>query len=221
MRVLIVSQKSLLIDKIKNCLDRQIYFDVVNNGLDGAYYMQSDIYDLCILDNDLSDIKGFEVLKLTRAGGNIAPIVIIVNNASNVYTEMVLDSGADDCIEENFDSIILSARIRSLLRRKFLHINDLTKIGDLVVDYRNKSLTRNGKVLNLRKKEFELFKILALNKNKIVSKDVLFDKLWNDSGDICSNSLEVHMRNLRLKIDKPFKKVLIKTIRGFGYKLEI
>ncbi len=221
MRFLVISQNNPLVERIKSCFDNQTYFDTVDNGIDGAYYMQSDIYDLCVIDNNLSDIKGFEVLKLARAGGVIIPIIVILNNANSIYIEMILDSGADDCVDENFDSIIFSARIRSLLRRKFVHVNDLTKMGDLVVDYKNKSLTRNGKVLNLRKKEFELFRVLALNKNKIVSRDMLFYKLWNDPGDVFSNSLEVHMRNLRLKVDKPFKKVLIKTIKGFGYRLEI
>ena len=221
MRFLIVSQNNPMIGRIKGCFDNQVYFDIADNGLDGAYYIQSDIYDLCFIDNNLSDIKGFEVLKLVRAGGVIIPIIVILNNPNNIYIEMVLDSGADDCVDENFDSTVLSARVRALLRRKFVCLNDVTKIGDLVVDYKNKNVTRGGKNLNLRKKEFELFRVLALNKNKIVSKDVLFYKLWNDPGDICSNSLEVHMRNLRLKIDKPFKSALIKTIKGFGYRLEI
>ena len=209
-----------MIEKIKECFDKQVYFDIADNGLDGAYYMQSDIYDLCVIDNNLSDIKGSEVLKLTRAGGSTIPIIVIINNANNVYIEMVLDSGADDCVDENFDSIIFSARARSLLRRKFVSTSNVTKTGDLIVDYKNKNAVRNGIDLNLRKKEFELLRVLALNKNRIVSKDTLIYKLWNDPGDICSNSLEVHMRNLRLKVDKPFKKNLIKTIRGFGYKLE-
>lgn len=221
MRFLIVSQNNPLVKRIKDCFDNQVYFDIADNGLDGAYYIQSDIYDLCVIDNNLADIKGFEVLKLTRAGGSTVPTIIIVNDASSVYIEMVLDSGADDCVDENFDAIIFSARVRTLLRRKFMGVVNATKVGDLVIDYKNNNVTKNGIDLNLRKKEFELFRILALNRNKIVSKDTLIYKLWNDPGDVCSNSLEVHMRNLRLKVDKPFKKNLIKTIKGFGYRLEI
>lgn len=132
-----------------------------------------------------------------------------------------LDCGADAILSKPPDYREIHAYIRSFVRKNSdLSSDCVVEICNLSVDLNEKRVERAGKAIRLRRKEYELLECLVLSRNKVLSKTQLLESIWEDGICVSSNTLEVHIKSLRDKIDKPFEKQLIKTVYGFGYKLE-
>jgi DNA-binding response OmpR family regulator len=221
MRVLIVDDEKLLADALKENLQKSMLVDVTYNGYDGILLTDLNHYDLIILDLVLPDISGVEVCRKIRKKGIITPILFITVKSGIKDIVSALDAGGDDYITKPFSYSELNARIRALYRRGNNLINTvILKAGDLKLDLASRKVIREGKEIFLRRKEFDLLHFMLKNQNHVLTRDVIIDHVWFNHSDLSSNTLDVHIKQLRDKVDKHFSKHLIKTIHGIGYMLE-
>lgn len=223
MRILIVEDDKKIASAIKMGLEFEDFaVDVSEDGLDGYDLASTVNYDLIILDLMLPKMDGMEICKKLRDDGKHIPILILTARGEIEDKVLGLNNGADDYLAKPFAFSELLARIRSLLRRSGVFTPTELTCGDLRLNTQTFNVVRGDKDINLSKKEFSLLEYMLRNKNKVVTKDNIIEHVWNYDADILPNTVEVYIGYLRSKIDKPFKKSpsLIKTLWGFGYKLE-
>lgn len=222
MRILIVEDEHRIAQAIKEGLEQETYaVDVEYDGEDGYNAASSEDYDLIILDVMLPELTGYEVCRRLRADGNHTPILILSAKDQNHDIVKGLDTGADDYLPKPFSFEVLLARIRALLRRPRETLNEVLKAGDLTLNVSTKEVHRGGTLIQLSSKEFALLEYLLRNVGRILSKNNIITHVWDFDADVLPNNVEVFITYLRAKIDKPFKGPdLIKTVRGFGYKIE-
>lgn len=223
MRVLIVEDNQKIANSIKKGLEQESFaVDIALNGIKGFDLAATEDYDIIILDLMLPDMDGMEVCRKLRREEKISTPILMLT-AKNQLEDRVggLNTGADDYLAKPFAFEELIARIRALARRPKKTLNNTLKTADLKLDSSNQQVSRGGKTISLSKKEFSLLEYLLRNKNKIVSKQTLINHVWDYNADILPNTVEVYIGYLRNKIEKPFKNKpkLIKTIKGFGYKI--
>lgn len=224
MRILIVEDEHKIAYAIKKGLEQENYaVDVCFNGSDGLDMAETEEYDLLILDLMLPEMDGLTITKTLRERKNHTPILILTAKGELGEKVEGLDSGADDYLTKPFSFEELLARMRALSRRPKSALNTRLIASDLLLDTINFEVKRNGKSIQLSSREFALLEYLMRNAGKIVSKDKIINHVWNYDSDILPNTVEVYIKYLRNKIDKPFpnKKDLIQTVRGFGYKLSL
>jgi two-component system response regulator QseB len=185
------------------------HFDTVKAGLNAV---KQEHYDLVILDLGLADGNGLEFLKVFR-GDQSQPVIILTARDTIEDKIQGLDLGADDYLPKPFDANELQARIRALLRRSSGRSTNELIYGELSLDQQARSITYQGQAVNLSRREYNLLEVLLSNQGKVMSRANLEQALYNWDQDIESNTLEVHIHNLRKKL---FSK-LIKTVRGVGY----
>ncbi|MDI6602387.1 MAG: response regulator transcription factor [Thermoanaerobacteraceae bacterium] len=204
---------------------------VSNNGSDGIIKALSGMPDLIILDLMLPDIDGFEVCKTLKSDIKTKSIPIIMLTAKSEELDKILglELGADDYITKPFSIRELLARMKVVLRRSKVdedeknnsEENAIIKIDDLEIDCEKFIVTQNGVPLDLTLKEFELLKLLALNKGKVLTRDYLLDKVWGYEYSGETRTVDVHIRHLRRKIEKDDNyPQYIETVRGVGYKFK-
>jgi DNA-binding response OmpR family regulator len=223
MRLLVVEDEHLIAASLKKGLEQEHYVvDVTHDGTTGYDLAATEDYGLIILDLMLPGIDGITICKKLRQDGNHVPIIMLTAKSQVQDKVTGLDTGADDYLTKPFSFEELLARIRALSRRpqKTATGNTLT-VGDLSLDIATYQVIRSGETLSLSGKEFALLEYLMRHPNQILSKDQITSHVWDYESDILPNTIEVYIRNLRKKIDLPFpkKNSLIKTIRGFGYKI--
>ena len=179
-------------------------------------------YDLIILDLGLPDMPGLRVCELLRQQHCKAPIIIMTGDPRIISKITLLDAGADDYITKPFSLGELKARLRVLRRRSggSPYKQNRLLVGDLALDSDKHSVERDGRLIRLRRKEFALLECLMQNAGYVVTRDVLGNHAWRDDEDPWANTIDVHIKYLRDKVDRPFAKPLIKTVHGLGYKLE-
>lgn len=223
MRILIVEDEYRIANSIQKGLKQEGYaVDVCYNGAEGYDLASTEDYDLIILDLMLPEMDGITICKNLRKNKIHTPILILTAKGQVQDKVTGLDSGADDYLTKPFSFEELLARIRAIIRRPKNLLSHKISIADLQVDTKLYLVKRSGKNIKLTAKEFSLVEYLVRNKGKILTKDQIIAHVWNYDADILPNTIEVYIRNLRNKIDTPFKNKnpLIKTIRGFGYKIE-
>ncbi len=222
MRILIVEDNHKLADQMKQILKKADYsVDLSYDGEDGYDRASGDTYDLVILDLMLPGMDGMTILKTLRKEGINTPILILSAKSQTEDKVEALDIGADDYLTKPFASAELIARVRTLLRRKNdLHSNEI-HIDDLLINTRTKEVMRGKRNIPLTAKEYELLEFLAYNKNSVVSRNVLGEHVWGESIDLFdfSNFIDVHVKNLRKKINVGQRRPLITTKRGVGFML--
>jgi DNA-binding response OmpR family regulator len=212
MKVLIVEDEHRIAASIKTGLEQERFtVDVAYTGTDGYDLASSGDYDLIILDLMLPGMDGLAVCKQLRADKFHTPVLILTG----------LDTGADDSLTKPFSFEELLARCRALTRRPQNSLNQLLVVDDLTLDASQFTVTRNHTPVSLSGKEFSLLEYLLRHSHQILSKDQIITHVWSYESDILPNTVEVYIRNLRRKIDLPFRPrpELIHTVRGFGYKI--
>jgi two-component system, OmpR family, response regulator len=221
MRILLIEDEHKLASAIKRALELQKYaVDIIfdgNQALD--MILGEEGYDLIITDIMIPGIDGVTLCKKIRTAEIHTPILILTAKDQIQNKVEGLDMGADDYMVKPFSFEELFARIRALVRRPKGNIGPILKIDDLVVDPVNFKVWRKDKEINLSTREFSLLEYLMRNKNKVVSKNSIIAHIWNYEADILPGTVEVHIKHLRDKIDTPFDKKLIYTVRGFGYEI--
>ena len=225
MRILIIEDEYKLADIIASRLKKEHYtVDISTDGEEGLYNALTDIYDLIILDVMLPKLNGFEILKEIR-NKNINSKVIMLTAKAMLDDKLTgFESGADDYVTKPFHIEELVARINVQLRKKSNRVNtNYIEYSDLKLNIKNSTLTctTTNESIELVCKEFLLLEYLINNSNQIVSKDILYDKVWGLDNEIESNNLEAYISFIRRKINAIGSIVRIKAIRGLGYKLEV
>ncbi len=221
MRLLVIEDERKIARVITESLKREKYaVDAAYDGEEGFNLADSQPYDLLIVDRMLPGLEGTEIVKKLRENGKNMPILFLTALSTTEDKTFGLDVGADDYLTKPFAIDELLARVRALLRRPPIQQPDILKIDDLKIDKQQQTVTRAGKNIDLTNKEYALLEYLMQHPNQILSKETLIDHVWDFDADILPNNVEAYIKNLRQKIDKPFKKQLIKTVRGFGYRIE-
>jgi DNA-binding response OmpR family regulator len=222
MRILVVEDEHRIANSIKKGLEQEKYaVDVAYTGSDGYDLASTEDYDLIILDILLPEMNGIEICQELRENKIHTPILMLTAKGQTEDKVKGLDAGADDYMTKPFSFDELLARVRALIRRQGSVLNSVLSVEDLTFDTKQFLVKRGEKSIRLSSKEFSLLEYLIRNKNNIVTKDQIISHVWDYDADILPNTVEVYIKNLRNKIDKPFinKKPLIQTVRGFGYKI--
>lgn len=220
MRVLVVEDEVKIARVIGTALRREGYaVDVIHDGDEGFAMADTEPYDVAILDRMLPGLSGTDIIAKLRSNGHQMPILLLTALGTTEDKTAGLDSGADDYLVKPFAIDELLARIRALLRRPPVAKSDILRIDNLTLDRQQKTVSRGDKDIELTIKEYAMLEYLMLHENQAVSKDTLIAHVWDFDADILPNNVEAYIKKLRKKIDKPFKKPLIHTVRGFGYKL--
>lgn len=207
---------------LKRALEQESYaVDVVYDGEDGHAMAMTEPYDLAIIDRMLPGGRdGIAIIKAMREAGIHTPVLLLTALGSVKDRTTGLDSGADDYLVKPFALEELLARVRALLRRPTEQHGTVLTAGDLSLDTVSFKVTRAGQEIPLTSKEYGLLEYLLRNQGRPLSKENIIAHVWDYDADILPNTVEVYIRYLRSKIDAPFERPLIKTVRGFGYKLE-
>lgn len=220
MKILIIEDDEKIINFLKKGLEEESYtVDYSLNGEEGIYLAGVNEYDLILLDIMIPLKDGIEVCKTLRASNIQTPIIMLTAKDSIEDKIKGLDIGANDYLAKPFSFSELLARIRVQLRAKN-SFDTILKTGDLELDLLSKTAKRGDDLISLTSKEFAILELLIKNKNKVLSETVIMDSLSNLDDTNISNVVNVYIYRLRNKIDKPYEKKLIKTIRGMGFKID-
>lgn len=194
--------------------------DGCRDGQEALEYLDAADHNLVILDIMMPRLDGLSVLRKLRKGGNPVPVLLLT--AKDAVSDRVqgLDAGADDYLTKPYAFEELLARIRALVRRNSTEKSDVLTVGDLSVELSTKRVMRGGKEILLSAKEFNLLETLMRHKGRVLSRAQLENQVWDFGFEGSSNIVDVYIRYLRRKVDDPFEKKLIHTIRGAGYVLK-
>jgi len=197
-----------------------------NNGEEALQYCLNQTFDLVILDIMIPKLNGLEVLKVIREQAAL-PIIIMSAKDSDVDKALGLGLGADDYIAKPFSMLEFSARVKAVIRRatkyagQIDHKQDVIVIGNLKIDIVNFSINKIGQEVKLTSKEFAILKLFVTNRNRVFTKEQIYQLIWKDAYYGDENIINVHIRRLREKIeDDPSNPQYIKTLWGIGYKFE-
>ncbi|MEU4230886.1 response regulator transcription factor [Nonomuraea sp. NPDC026600] len=221
MRVLLVEDEQRLADLVKGGLAGEGFaVDVAYDGRDGLWMASENAYDVIVLDVMLPRLNGYTVCSRLREAGNWTPIMMLTAK-DGIYDEAeALDTGADDYLAKPFSYVVLLARLRALVRRGGHERPVTITVGDLVVDPAGLRCRRGEVQIALTPKEFAVLHGLARRAGEVVSKSELLAQAWDFAYDGDPNIVEVYISALRRKIDQPFGRTTLVTVRGAGYRLE-
>lgn len=222
MRILIIEDEKKTADYLQQGLEENGFtVEVADNGEDGLHLATSeDEIDLVILDVMLPRHDGWSIIGALRGGGWQMPVLFLTARDSVQDRVRGLELGADDYLVKPFAFSELLARVRTLLRRKPLQQLDTLRVAGLEVDLLRHCAIRNGIRLDLTPKEFSLLALFVQRTGEVLSRTLISEHVWGMDFDSDANVIDVAIRRLRAKVDAPFEKELIHTVRGVGYVLE-
>jgi len=220
MNILLVEDDHLLAEYTKRTLrSAHHHVSVVHDGSAGFKRAKSGSYDAIILDIILPGKDGISICNELRRMAIDTPILMLSSRTNEASRIEGLDAGADDYMIKPFSIEELSARLRAITRRPSVVSQSVLAIGDLTIDPVGHVVQRDGVDLHLRPKEYDLLEFMMRNPNIALSREVLLKRVWGIYSNAASNRLEVYIRQLRKKVDDPFKVHYIQTVRGIGYKI--
>ncbi len=221
MRILVVEDEFKAADYLRKGLTENGYVvDQAHNGDDGLHLALSEYYDLIILDIMLPGRDGWSVLQSLRRAGRQTPVLFLTARDSVNDRVQGLELGADDYLVKPFAFSELLARVRSILRRGPTRQPEQLRLGDLEMDLLRHRATRGGQRLDLTPKEFALLSLLARRPGEVLSRTLIAELVWDMHFDSDTNVVDVAVRRLRGKVDDPFPRKLIRTVRGVGYTID-
>ncbi|KZC22660.1 DNA-binding response regulator [Rhodanobacter thiooxydans] len=221
MKILVVEDEPKAAAYLKRGLEESGFvIDCAGNGEDGNHLAQTGNYDLIILDVMLPVRDGWSVLAELRRSGMTTPVLFLTARDAVHDRVKGLELGADDYLVKPFAFSELLARVRTLLRRGPARQATMLSVADLEIDLLRHRATRAGVALELTPKEFLLLSFLMRRAGDALSRTLIAEQVWDINFESDSNVLDVHLRRLRSKVDDPFEKKLIHTLRGIGYVLE-
>ena len=216
MKILLIEDDKELADSLIESLKEESFLvEYSYSGSEGIYMAINNKYDIIITDLNLPDEKGENVCKAIRATKK-TPILVLTGELETENKIKMLNLGADDYLTKPFSFKELVARINAISRRSLQITEEIIEIENLKIDRNKKKVFYNGKEIYLTNKEYLLLEILAINKNRIVSRAEILETSWDSNADIFSNAIETHISNIRKKISKD----IIKTFSGRGYAIK-
>lgn len=220
MRVLVVDDETNFADGLRRGLEAEGFsVDLAHNGVDGMWRAREVRYDAIILDVMMPGMSGYTVCRTLRDEGNWTPILMLTAKDGSWDQADGLDLGADDYVIKPTEHVVLMARLRALIRRGRPERPTIWQVGDLRVDPATREVHRGQTPVKLTAREFAVLAFLAREAEAVHSKITILDTVWGEDFEGDSNIVEVYIAHLRAKIDKPFGRDTIQTVRGAGYRL--
>lgn len=221
MRILIVEDEKILSNSIKNLLKDEFDIDQAFDGEEGILYAKQDIYDVILLDLMLPIKTGYQVLEEIRRENILTPVLILT--AKDTLNDKLegFNKGADDYLTKPFAKEELNARIKAMVKRNNpdFYKNEI-KFKDLILDTKNRKAYINNKELKLQGRLFDMLEYLITSKNRIITKEQIFDKIWGIDSETTTNVVEVYASGIRKELKKYDYEQYFKTIRGVGYMIQ-
>lgn len=219
-KILIVEDDSQLAALVSRWLTKDGHVvEHTSNGGDGLQRLRFDHYDLIILDWNLPEVEGIDILKDFRSRGGVTPVLMLTGKKAIEDKLMGLGEGADDYLPKPFDGRELTARITALLRRPHTLLSSTLVAGDIEIDIKSHTAKRAGQTLNLMPKEFALLEFLLKHPGEFFQASYLLEHIWPSETDSTTEALTSCVKRLRLKLDKPGGESVIRNVRGAGYGL--
>jgi DNA-binding response OmpR family regulator len=221
MRVLVVDDEVRLADGLRRGLEAEGFsVDVAHNGVDGLWLARENEYAVILLDVMLPGMSGYSVCRALRDEENWTPVIMLTAK-DGVWDQVEgLDTGADDYLTKPFSFAVLLARLRALTRRGSTPRPVVLTVGDLVLDPVSRDVSRDGTRVELTSREFAVLSFLMRRAGEVVSKAQIIEAVWDFSFDGDPNIVEVYIGHLRAKVDRPFGRASIRTVRGAGYRID-
>jgi two-component system copper resistance phosphate regulon response regulator CusR len=220
MRILLVEDERKVADIIARGLKAERYaMDVALDGQTGWEMADAYNYDLIILDLMLPGLSGTEILQKVRRKNQEVPILILTARDGMADKVKNFEFGADDYLVKPFAFAELLVRVKALLRRGPVNRSSVLRVGDLEVDRLSQHVRRAGKKIELTAKEYALLEYLATHPDRVFSRTMIIEHVWDQSFEGLTNIVDVYVRHLRAKVDDPFSAKLLRTVRGVGYCL--
>ena len=220
MRILVVEDETRLAEGLRRGLEAEGFaVDVAATGTDGLWLAREQDYSVILLDIMLPGISGYRICETLRAEKNWTPILMLTAKDGEWDQIEALDTGADDYLTKPFSFAILLARVRALLRRGAGERPSIIEAGDLTLDPATKRVARGDTVIELTAREHAVLEYLLRHRGEVVSKCEILDAVWDFDFDGDPNIVEVYVGHLRNKLDRPFGRAAIETLRGSGYRL--
>jgi len=221
-KLLVVEDNAPLAKSLRGWLGKQYQVSVAVTGQEALDLLEQEEFTAIILDLGLPDMPGQDVCSEIRSRDIKAPVLVLTANDEVNAKVNLLDLGADDYLLKPFYIGELQARLRALLRRSTdsSNVSNVLKVGDLSLDLARRQVERSGETLQLRRKEFDILEYLMHNRGTVVTRSMIINNAWEAGSDRWNNTVDVHMKYLRDKVDKPFKTKLIKTAYGVGYMID-
>jgi heavy metal response regulator len=221
MRILVVEDEKKVARFIQQGLEEEHYaVDVAYDGLKGLAMAESQSYDAIVLDVMLPGKDGVEVTRELRGKRKTTPILMLTAKTTTEDKVAGLDSGADDYLTKPFAFAELLARLRSLLRRGAHEKTTVLSLADLVLDTVSHKARRGDRSIELTAKEYALLEFFLRNKDRVLSRTIIAEHIWDYHFDTGTNLIDVYINHLRNKVDTGFEKKLIHTVRGVGYVMK-
>jgi DNA-binding response OmpR family regulator len=215
-KVLVVDDDKKLLALVTDWLNHNEYtVEAVDNGKEALFRLRTFEYDAVVLDWELGDTTGIEVCREFREGGGQTPILMMTGRGSVPDKLTGLDTGADDYLAKPADLDELTARVRALLRRPKVMTPKTMRAGDFEIDMNSRTVRRNGQLIELQPREFELFSFLAQRPNEIFNAEAIMTRVWSSESESSPDVVRVHVAKLRAKLGEPNP---LKTVHGLGYK---
>jgi len=219
-RVLVVEDEVSLAEVVRRGLISDGFVvDVVHNGEDGLWAASESPYDVIVLDIMLPKLNGYKVLEQLRGRGVWTPVLMLTAKDGEYDQADAFDLGADDYLTKPFSFVVLIARLRALIRRGAPERPVVLTAGDLTLDPARRRVQRGEAGIDLTPKEFSLLEFLMHRRGEVVTKSEILENVWDPAFDGDVNIVEVYVGYLRRKIDVPYQRRSIETIRGVGYRL--
>ncbi|WP_144757381.1 response regulator transcription factor [Curtobacterium pusillum] len=220
MRVLVVDDEVRLADGVRRGLEAEGWaVDVAHDGIDGLWHAREFTYDAIVLDLMMPGLSGWAVCAQLRSDGDWTPVLMLTAKDGEWDQVEALDAGADDYVTKPFSHPVLVARLRALVRRGARERPAVLTVGDLVVDPAARTVSRGGVPVDLTSREFAVLEFLARRAGEVCSKRAVIENVWDVDFDGDPNIVEVYVGHLRRKVDRPFGRTSLETVRGAGYRL--
>ncbi|HVE25275.1 MAG TPA: response regulator transcription factor [Sporichthya sp.] len=220
MKVLVVEDEARLAALLaRGLIEAGHEVTVCHDGPGGLAAATTDVFDAVLLDWMLPGLDGPQVVSRLRAAGDMTPVLMLTARQDVIDRIAGLDAGADDYLQKPFVFDELLARLRALGRRGAAAETAELRVGDLRVDVERREVTRAGVRVELTAREFDILALLARRAGRCVTRYQILEEVWDGETDLRSNVIDVYIATLRAKIDKPFGRASIETLRGAGYRL--
>jgi len=220
MRILLIEDEEKVARFIRVGLKAERFaIDSARDGRTGLQLALINPYDLLIVDLMLPELNGTELIRQVRQNNSDVPIVVLTARDALADKVTNFECGADDYLTKPFAFAELLVRIKALLRRGMVNRANVVRIGDLEIDRLSRQVRRRELTIKLTSKEYGLLEYLAINTGRVLSRTMIVEHVWDQSFEGLTNIVDVYVRQLRAKIDEPFEKKLIKTVRSVGYTI--